>query len=78
MPARGGGLTCSVDTMDLRIPVALIFLLLGGILTLYGLAAPHDIPAVDQGVQVNLIWGSVMCVFGAVLGAAVLVSHRKR
>jgi len=67
-----------VNAMDLRIPVSLIFLLLGGILTLYGLIAPHDIPAVDLGVQVNLIWGMVMCLFGAVLGAAVLVSRRRK
>jgi len=54
--------------MDLRFPVAVMFLLLGGILTFYGLLAPHDIGHVNLGLKVNLIWGVVMCGFGAILG----------
>ena len=46
-----------------------MFLLLGGILTFYGLLAPHDIGHVDLGLKVNLIWGLVMCAFGAILGS---------
>jgi len=46
-----------------------MFLLLGGILTLYGLFAPHDVGQVDLGFPVNLIWGLVMCLFGAILGS---------
>jgi ABC-type Fe3+-siderophore transport system permease subunit len=63
--------------MDLRIPVSLIFILLGGILAIYGLMQPDDIPAVDLGLRVNLIWGMAMCLFGAILGAAVLISRRR-
>jgi|HubBroStandDraft_6_1064221.scaffolds.fasta_scaffold1462710_2 hypothetical protein len=55
--------------MDLRFPVALMFLLLGGILTFYGLLAPRDVGQVDLGLHVNLIWGLVMCLFGAILGS---------
>jgi hypothetical protein len=54
--------------MDLRFPVAILFLLLGGILTLYGLINPWDAGQVDLGLPVNLIWGLVMCGFGAILG----------
>ena len=54
--------------MDLRVPIAIMFLLLGGILALYGWFAPDDAGQVDLGFRVNLIWGLVMCVFGAILG----------
>ena len=56
--------------MDLRFPIAIMFLLLGGILAGYGWWAPHDAGQVDLGFRVNLIWGVVMCVFGAILGVA--------
>jgi hypothetical protein len=54
-----------------------MFLLLGGILTFYGLLAPHDAGQVDLGLKANLIWGLVMCCFGAVLGSMAWRSRRK-
>ncbi len=54
--------------MDLRFPVAAMFILLGAILALYGWLAPQDVAPVDLGIRVNLLWGCLMCLFGLGLG----------
>jgi hypothetical protein len=61
--------------MDLRIPVAMMFILLGAILAVYGLVAPQDVAPVDLGIHVNLLWGALMCVFGVGLGSFALLSR---
>jgi hypothetical protein len=59
--------------MDLRIPVALMFLLLGGILAIYGWLAPHDVAPVDLGLRVNFTWGLLLCAFGLAMGGLALL-----
>ena len=58
-----------------RIPMGLLFLLLGMILVVYGLTSD---PAIyiqhSLGQNVNLVWGSIFAVFGAVM---LLLSRRK-
>jgi uncharacterized membrane protein YeiB len=61
--------------MDLRIPIAAMFILLGAILAAYGLVAPQDVAPVDLGIRVNLSWGALMCVFGVALGSLALFSR---
>ena len=63
--------------MDLRVPVALMFILLGVILAGYGLLAPRDVAPVDLGIPVNLAWGSLMCVFWAGLWTVARFSRRR-
>jgi len=64
--------------MDLRFPVAFLFILLGAILAAYGLVAPHDVAPVDLGIRVNLTWGILMCVFGVGVGSIALLSRFRR
>ena len=64
--------------MDLRIPIAIIFILLGAILAVYGFLAPQDIAPVDLGIRVNLTWGVLMCVFGVCLGSLALFSRSRQ
>jgi len=47
--------------MDLRQPIGILFLAYGLILTGYGIARPQPV----LGLNVNLIWGIVLVVFGA-------------
>lgn len=53
-------------SLDLRIPIGLLFVLLGVILAGYGGATAGDTAmyAKTDGVNVNLIWGLVMLVTG--------------
>ena len=54
--------------LDIRVPLGLIFLITGGIMTVYGLfTRGSEIYARSMGINLNLIWGVVMLVFGAVM-----------
>jgi hypothetical protein len=62
---------------DLRIPLGLLFLVLGALLGWYGLASDQAAYAASLGVNVNLWWGGAMLLFGAVvLGSAVRKRNR--
>ena len=51
--------------LDLRIPMGLMFSIIGGILTVYGLVTQGS-PIYEKsvGMNINLVWGLVMLVFG--------------
>jgi len=53
-------------SLDLRIPMGLMFTLTGLILTLFGLATNGDamLYAKSLGINANLWWGMVLLVFG--------------
>jgi len=51
--------------LDVRTPAGVMFLLLGGLLVVYGLLSDPAIYQRSLGVNVNLAWGAAMCVFGA-------------
>jgi sulfite exporter TauE/SafE len=51
--------------LDLRIPMGLMFTLVGGILGAFGLATNgSEIYAASLGINANLWWGLVLLVFG--------------
>jgi len=52
--------------MDLRLPIGSLFGIFGFILTIYGLVGPKYIYEQSLGININLIWGAVMLVFGIV------------
>ena len=55
-------------SLDLRIPMGLMFTLVGAILTIYGVVTRgSDIYARSAGMDINLIWGVVMLVFGVTM-----------
>jgi hypothetical protein len=49
--------------MDLRQPIGILFLAYGIILGGYGIARPQPV----LGLNVNLVWGVVLAVFGAAM-----------
>ncbi len=62
--------------LDVRIPMGLLFLLLGIILVVYGITSdPAIYTQHSLGQNVNLVWGSIFAVFGAVM---LLLSRRKK
>lgn len=50
--------------MDLRLPIGLLFVLIGVLLTGYGLFGDPAVYAASLGINVNLRWGIVMLAFG--------------
>jgi len=56
--------------LDIRWPIGLMFTLIGALLAVFGLVKGAE--SVSLGININLIWGAVLLVFGVLmlLGAA--------
>ena len=54
---------------DIRLPIGALFLLLGGVLTIYGIVTKGDTQLYvrSENLAINLWWGVVMLIFGAVM-----------
>ena len=53
--------------LDIRLPIGLLFAILGALLAAYGLASDAAIYRRSLGVNVNLWWGLVLLAFGALM-----------
>jgi hypothetical protein len=53
--------------LDIRTPIGLMFAVFGAILVLYGLVSDPALYARSLGVNINLWWGAVLLVFGAIM-----------
>jgi hypothetical protein len=60
--------------LDIRLPIGLLFTLLGAVLVGFGLLSDPAIYQRSLGHNINLDWGAVLLVFGVVM----LVLGRKR
>lgn len=61
--------------LDLRLPIGLLFSLVGVLLTIFGLVSDKAIYARSLGINVNLWWGLVLLLFGVVM---LVLALRKR
>lgn len=54
--------------LDIRVPLGMIFLITGGMMSAYGLFTRNSaIYEKSMGLNLNLGWGLVMLIFGAVM-----------
>ena len=54
--------------LDIRLPLGLIFLIIGGIMAVYGVFTRGSaMYASSQGINLNLVWGLVMLLFGLIM-----------
>jgi hypothetical protein len=53
--------------LDLRLPIGLMFAIIGVLLVLFGLVSDRSIYQRSLGINVNLWWGLVMLAFGLVM-----------
>ena len=51
--------------MDIRLPLGVLFLLLGATLLIYGAVSDPSLYQQSLGINVNLYWGTVLLIFGA-------------
>lgn len=55
--------------LDIRLPLGMIFLAIGLLMTIYGLVTlGSPIYAASMGINLNLTWGVVMLLFGGIMG----------
>ena len=54
--------------LDIRVPLGLVFLIIGGIMGIFGIFTHADtaLYAKSLGMNINLDWGGIMFVFGAI------------
>ncbi len=53
--------------LDVRVPIGLLFSVLGVVLTAFGAFSDRAIYQQSLGVNINLVWGIVMLGFGVVM-----------
>lgn len=55
--------------LDIRLPIGMMFTLLGALLAIYGFASGSDAGMYKSslGLNVNLWWGIVLFIFGAIM-----------
>ena len=64
--------------LDIRLPIGVFFSFLGLILTAFGFLGPRGIYARSLDINVNLIWGVVLLIFGAAMTALALRAEKAR
>lgn len=52
--------------LDIRLPIGIMFSILGALLTVYGAVADRTVFQRSLGLNVDLIWGAVLLAFGLV------------
>lgn len=63
--------------LDIRLPIGILFGLFGLLLVVFGLVSNPEIYERSLGINMNLEWGVVLTVFGAVMLALGLHGMRK-
>jgi len=63
--------------LDVRLPIGVLFLLLGAILAVFGVLTRADTVLYVQsgGININLVWGAMMLLFGGVMTALAAVAR---
>ncbi len=64
--------------LDLRLPIGLLFALLGAVLGVYGLVSDASLYRASLGINVNLWWGIVLLVFGLLMLGLSRATARRR
>ena len=65
-------------SLDLRVPIGLLFAALGVLLAVYGLMSDPAIYQASLGINVNLWWGLVLAGFGLLMLASAWYTARRR
>ena len=53
--------------LDIRLPIGLMFVILGALIVIYGFASDPSIYQRSLGVNINVWWGLVMLAFGLIM-----------
>ncbi len=64
--------------LDLRVPIGLLFVLLGVLLGGYGLFSDASLYRGSFGINVNLWWGVVLLAFGVLMFGSSRLAARRR
>ena len=63
--------------LDIRWPIGFIFTIYGAILVIFGLAGNPGVFERSVGMNIDLVWGGVMLLFGLFMGGLALRASRQ-
>jgi hypothetical protein len=63
--------------LDLRLPIGMMFSIIGSLLAVFGLLSDSAIYTRSLGINVNLWWGLVLLVFGMLMLGLALRARRQ-
>ncbi len=66
--------------LDIRFPIGIMFSLIGALLVGYGAMTSSDAAMYERislGININLIWGAVLLVFGIAMLAGAIMGRNK-
>ena len=61
--------------LDIRWPIGLMFTLIGVLLTVFGAVKSNE--SVSLGININLIWGVVLLIFGVLMLLGAISGSKK-
>lgn len=64
-------------SLDVRLPIGLMFTLVGALLAVYGVTSDPALYQISLGINVNLWWGLVMLAFGGCMLALAWRASKK-
>lgn len=64
--------------LDIRLPIGLLFTIIGAILAVFGAVSDKAIYEISLGINVNLWWGLVLVIFGGTMLALTWAAGRKK
>ena len=64
--------------LDLRLPIGLMFTIVGAMLAVFGLVSDDAIYGRSLGINVNLWWGLVLMAFGLVMLTFAIRAAKRR
>jgi hypothetical protein len=64
--------------LDIRLPLGLLFVVTGGMMTVYGLFTQGSaIYEKSLGIDINLVWGLVLAMFGTAMLLLAYLNRRR-
>ncbi len=61
--------------LDLRLPLGLLLLFYGVLLVIYGLITEPEVYKKSLGININLLWGTILLAFGGFLIGFLIVKR---
>ena len=66
--------------LDIRFPIGIMFTLIGLILVITGIVTGGDVSfyKISLGININLIWGAVLLLFGGLMWVFAILGKNKK
>jgi len=68
-----------ISGMDIRLPMGLMFVIIGLLIMFYGMATMNNkMYEASDGININLVWGAVLAGFGVLMLVLTWIARPKK